>query len=477
MIALYAFMSSQLSPGVHAEGTDWALYVTHAHNIVHGLPYARSGYVYQAESTTEVGANAYPSGYPLLLAPFYAAAGLNIRLFKLLNLAFLVLSLWPVYLYARRTLPPVYSLVLIVALGFSTLFYANFDGLGSDAPYQLVSYFVLLLLLHIYGQRLNETDPWKWGLLAGLGIAAAYLIRPFGLAFLLSVAGVELLQRRRPTLFLAAIAVAFVPPMVLNNLLLYKDSSYAHQFTPSIPEIARHAVLYIGYLSYVFANPLSHLYRYVLWAVTLLLVLAAVSKRVRERLSVTELYLLVIFVVISAYWSPNPKYLFCVVPIYMVSMFEGFRMLVSCLERRFVQPVQVAGAALLLFAPAANAVLVHPDPHDTLLTAPNYEALCATVRNQTAPGALLIFWNPRVFALSTGRRASGWPAGGPPERMSNYLRRVHADYIVADKSRPDDRRFLIPLLTNGPLRLAAVYANDQFSLMRVLDSAEGKRTE
>jgi hypothetical protein len=61
--------------------------------------------------------------------------------------------------------------------------------------------------------------------------------------------------------------------------------------------------------------------------------------------------------------------------------------------------------------------------------------------------------------------------------MSNYLRRVHADYIVADKSRPDDRRFLIPLLTNGPLRLAAVYANDQFSLMRVLDSAEGKRTE
>ena len=109
-VFLYAFMAAELSPGVHSEGTDWAMYVMHARNIVKGLPYAQTGYVFQPGSTTETGANSYPSGYPLLVAPFYAVFGLNIKLFKLLNVAFLVLSLWPVYWYARRTLLPAYSL-------------------------------------------------------------------------------------------------------------------------------------------------------------------------------------------------------------------------------------------------------------------------------------------------------------------------------------------------------------------------------
>src|ERR1035438_5594443 len=334
LVILYAILAAQLTPGMHSEGTDWAMYVMHARNIVKGLPYTQTGYVFQPESTTEIGANSYPSGYPLLIAPLYAVFGLNIKLFKLLNVAFLVLSLWPVYLYARRTLSQVYSLLLIVALGYSLLFVSIFDGFGSDAPYQLVSFLVLLLLLRIYDWRLNETNPWKWGLLAGFSIAGAYLIRPFGLAFLVAAAGTELLRRRRLTTFLVAIATAFIPLMLLNNFLLHRDSSYAHQFALSIPHIFRHAAAYVGFLSYVFANPLSQYFRYFLWAATLLLALLAVSKRVRAGLGVTELYLLAILAVISVYWAPSPRYLLCVIPIYMVYMFEGFRALVARLPDR-----------------------------------------------------------------------------------------------------------------------------------------------
>ena len=474
VIFLYAFLAAELSPGVHSVWTDWAMYVMHARNIVKGLPYAQTGYVFQPESTTEVGANSYPSGYPLLLAPLYAVFGLNIRLFKLLNVAFFVLSLWPVYSYARRTVTPVYSLLLIVSLGFSTLFLEYFDGIGSDAPYQLVSFLVLLLLLRIYDRRLNETDPWKWGLLAGLSIAGAYLIRPVGLAFLLAAAGTELLRKRRLTTFLIATATGFIPPMLLNNLLLHRDSSYAHQFTASILPIARHALAYAGYLSYAFANPLSHAFRYVLWAATLSLALLAVSKRVRAGLGIAELYLLAMLVAISVYWAPSPRYLLCVMPLYMVYILEGFRTIVARIPQRFVRPLQVAAAALLLFAPVANAVLFRPDANDTLVTAPNYEELCAVVRRQTAPDALVIFWNPRVFALSTGRHSSGWPAEGPPERMIQYLRRVLPDYIVADKSRQDDRRFLIPILAAAPLPLATVHENGQFVLVRVLGDRNEK---
>jgi hypothetical protein len=194
-------------------------------------------------------------------------------------------------------------------------------------------------------------------------------------------------------------------------------------------------------------------------------------------LQVTEIYLLVILAVISVYWSPSPRYLVCLMPIYVVYLFEGFRALVARLPRGFARPVQVAAAALVLLAPAVNAVTLHFDPNDTLVTAASYEELCGAVRHQTASDALVIFWNPRVLALSTGRHASGWPAAGPPERMADYLRRVEPDYIVADKSRLEDRQYLVPVFAAAPLRMATVYENGQFILVRVLEDRDGSRSK
>jgi hypothetical protein len=472
LILLFCIFTAELPPGMRSDGTDWAMYVMHSRNIVKGLPYTQTGYVYQPESTTEVGANSYPSGYPLILAPLYAAVGLNLKLFKLLNAAFLVLSLWPAYIYSRRTLSPLCSLLLIVALGLSTFVVTGFDAIGSDAPYQLVSLFVLLLLLWIYDKHLAETNPWLWGLLAGFAIAVSYLIRPFGLAFLLAVAAAELLRRHRITIFMVAAAAAFLPPLLLNNLLLHRDSSYANQFTLSIGQIASHAVAFVGFFSYLYVNPLSHAYRYALWGATLLLALFGFAGRVRGGVGIAELYVLVLLAVDCVYWSPNPRYLFPMMPIFMVYIFEGFQTLVQRFPPRFVLPIKAAATALLLIVPAANAFLVRPDPRDTLITAPRYEALCAAVRSRTAPDALALFWNPRVFALSTGRFASGWPAEGPPQKMIDYLKRVHPNYIVVDRNRPEDRKFLLPAIASAPTRMVIIYQNEQFSLVHVLDGID-----
>ena len=94
LAGLLFFFAIELTPGIHSDGTDWAMYVMHARNIVTGHPYAETGYVFQRESTTEEGANAYPSGVPLLLVPLYALKGFDLKLFKILNAAFLALSLW-----------------------------------------------------------------------------------------------------------------------------------------------------------------------------------------------------------------------------------------------------------------------------------------------------------------------------------------------------------------------------------------------
>lgn len=475
LVFLSLVFDSELTPGMHSDGTDWAMYVMHTRNIVQGRPYTETGYVFQPESTTEVGANAYPSGYPLLIAPLYAAGAANIKVLKLLNVAFLVLSLWPAYLFARKTLTPVSSLVLILSLGFSWLFVGNFDTLGSDAPYELVSLLVLLLLLRIYDRRLNETNSWTWGLWAGLSMAGAYLIRPVGLAFLLAVGGIELLRKRRITKFLIAAAAAFVPLMLLNNLLFHSDGGYAHQFTFSVPTVARHALDYGGFFSYVFANPVSNRYRYVLWALSLVPVAFGIWNRLRRGVSVTEMYVLTLLAVDSVYWTTNARYLLPIMPIYLVYLFEGFQAIAKHFPQRLTLPLKAAAAALLLSAPIANAFLVRPKPNDTLVTAPKYEELCKVVRLQTASNSLLIFWNPRVLVLSTSRLASGWPEG-KPEEVIHYLRRVHPNYVIADKSRAEDQRFLLPVLSDS-LRTATIYENDQFRLVQLLESSNAKGTE
>ena len=468
LASLLFFFVSELTPGVYSDSTDWVMYVMHARNIVTGHPYAETRYVFQPESTTEVGANAYPSGVPLILAPIYAAKGIDLKLFKTLNVCFLVLSLWPAYLYARRSLSPLSSLVIIVSLGLSTLFFSNFDAIGSDSPYEFIGFWVLLFLLRIYDKRLSETSPILFGLLAGLVMAAAYLLRPLGVAFLIAVAGTEILKKRRITLFLLAVAGAFIPIVFLNNFFFHADGGYAHQFTFAPKAIIHHLADYAGYFSYAFANPISKLYRYCLWAVTLIPVAVGIVKRIREgKWGVTELYLLTLLAVLAVYWGTTPRYLLPIMPFYLVYMFEGFQSLAARTPQRFILPLKVAATALFLFAPAANAFLVRPNPQDTLVNSPRYEALCAVIRNQTPKDSLLIFWNPRVLAFSTARFASGWPAEGKPGELAHYLTRVHPGYIVIDKNNQDDRQFLIPFFAASPTPPISIFENEQFRLIRL----------
>ena len=302
---------------------------------------------------------------------------------------------------------------------------------------------------------------------ADLSITGAYLIRPFGIAFLVAVAGVEILRKRRITPFLIATAATFVPLMLVNNFLFHSDGAYSSQFTFSPSAIVHHAIDYAKYFSYAFANPLSNLYRYALWAATLIPVVFGIVKRVRVGLGLTELYVFTLLAVDSVYWVSNPRYLMPIMPIYLVYMFEGFQAIVERFPQRLALPLKAAAAALLLFAPGANAFLDRPDPKDTLVTAPMYEGLCAAVRQQTERNALLIFWNPRVLAFSTARHASGWPAEGKPEDMMRYLARVHPSYIVVDKNHPDDQQFLIPDLAASPLSATILYENSEFRLLRL----------
>jgi hypothetical protein len=265
--------------------------------------------------------------------------------------------------------------------------------------------------------------------------------------------------------------IIFVPTVLLNNFLFHADGSYGNQFTFSIAAIFHHAVDYLGFFSYAFANPLSNRYRYVLWALTLVPVGFGIVKRLRAGVSVTELYVLTLLGIDFVYWATNPRYLLPIMPIYLVYMVEGFQAIAQKFPAGVARAFKAAAAVALLFPAAANAFLMRPDPKDTLVMAPAFEQLCTVVRNQTEKNALLIFWNPRVLALSTARSASGWPAEGKQDEITRYLGRLHPQYVITDTNDPDDRRFLIPYLSSAsPAGARTVYENSRFRLVRLVEN-------
>lgn len=477
VLVLMAFVSflfvSNLTPGMIAEGTDWAMYVMHARNIVTHHPYAETGYIFQPESTTEVGAMAYPSGLPLITAPLYAMEGFNLRYIKLLNSFFLVAALWPAFLLARRTLSPVSSLVLLITLGLSWSFFNNFDSFGSDSLYLFVSLWVLLFLLHIYDRQFDISNPWLWGLCAGMAMAGAYLVRPVGLAFLLAVGGTDLLRKRKISTFVIAIAITFVPIVFLNNIFTHADGGYTHQISSSVSQVIFHVREYLSYSSYLFMNPVSTLYRYFMWATTFAAAGFGAFQRVRKgKWGVTELYLLILLMVICVYWSTTVRYLLPIFPIYLVYAFEGFQALVKRFPRSFATALTSAGAACILLAPAINTVHLRPSTAEILVGSPTFQQMCSVVRSQTDKNAFFLFWNPRVLVFSTDRKASGWPAVPEQAEITRYFDHLHPDYIIVDKTHAEDRQFLIPVLDASGARLTTIYQNDRFRLLRLLPDAK-----
>ena len=463
---------TQITPGVDSISTDWVIYVTQARNIADRHPFAESLYVYQPEAAM-YGATTYPPGYSLLLAPVYAAFGLNLRAFKIVSDLALALALLPIYWCVRSRLGTPAGWVLTLALGLSYPFVALQNGLGSDGLYLLLSFWTLAALVRIYEKRQDETAPWLWGAAVGLLVAAASITRPIGFALLLALVAYEALRRRRITRFAVAVVAVFAPLIILNHLLAYSVASSAEQFTPSIPKIARHIAAYVGLFSYLFSNPLSHWLRYVLWAVATLLAVTGVLTTLRTANPIPLLYSAAMMGVLGVYWMPNHRYLAPILPIYLIYAGLGGRWLVRRLGRRAARLALAAGVAAVLAVPAINAVTLKPDP-DSLITAPAFQDLSAYLRAHAAGSELTVFWNARVLALASDRPSSSYPRvaadGSEPtaESVLRYLDRVRPAYVVLDDGFASDERHLAEAIAMAPARFPIIHQNERFHLMRYL---------
>src|SRR5215469_17771585 len=100
ILAIPAFMNIKSSS--HDWGSDFAMYILQARNIVDGRSQLDTGYVYASE--TSYYPRAFPAGFPLALSPVYKIFGNSIYHFNLL-IALMTLGLsWLSFYYFRSCL-------------------------------------------------------------------------------------------------------------------------------------------------------------------------------------------------------------------------------------------------------------------------------------------------------------------------------------------------------------------------------------
>lgn len=155
----------------HDWGDDFAQYIHQAKNISEGISQNNTGYVFNAD--VFIGPQAYPTGFPILLAPIIKHYGLNFMILNYTMTFFLVLTCLLGFLFLRRRFSFLAAFFTTLIIAYNPIFLNFKTEIVSDLA------FTSFLLASIYLIPKNKTII--TAILLGLMLAFLAHIRAIGL--------------------------------------------------------------------------------------------------------------------------------------------------------------------------------------------------------------------------------------------------------------------------------------------------------
>lgn len=416
-IALIMLIATIMSISRYSTGQFWwddfASYLLQAGAILNGgmAEFTAENGRAIAQSTYPVGPAAYPWGYPLLIAPLYALAGLSISAYKLVNTLAFAAFLGIFYTYARRRFNLPLSAALISALAFNPTLLKATDLIQADFVFLLITTAALLLLdipkLNVSGKII----------LGGL-IFSAFFVRTNGILLLGPLLLLDLIQWRatpKPDLRLTSLPYLTFFTLFAISLFLFPggQSSYFNHyelfFSPA--RFIDNFLFYMTLPGWLFNGlPLQQ----ILFATTGLACIWGILRKTRAELPALTFSLLTLAIFITWPERQGLRFIYPILPIYLIFAAHGLNDIISQAYRRFqtatkleqkLLPALCASLALLsllINLQQANWRLFTREeingPFD-----PVSAEMFAYIRENTAPESALIFFKPRLMKLMTNR--------------------------------------------------------------------------
>jgi hypothetical protein len=475
------FWIATLREGHNWDG-DYALYIMHAENIAAGRPYGTTQYIFNPQNWIHPAA--YPPGLPLLLAPVYRLAGLDLQRMKLVGVLSFALFLLVFARTARRRLPPPLAVALIATIGFHPWIWDFKDTIFSELPFMLFCYATLGLV----DQMAEQPLKWNWAAISAsaVGLAFACLTRSIGVALFPAILLVHWWTTRK--------LVNSGTLIVLGGLLLiglarlgfpYDAGTYVNQFaagggTPLLGALQNYAGAVRDLIGA--RNVHGSGLRMALTSGFLIVMLVGFVVRVRARLAVFEVFFLLYWVVLLTYpfQVEVSRYSLPVWPLMLLYAFAGAYELgtrAGAAARIAAPALLVAGLWMLQVVQYRRADF---GPIPFSVTADHSREVFAVMKARLSPDAVVLTRKPTIIALFTGRRAAVWPAPFREAEVWAYARQIGASYVLQgpldyglNGSRPDD---FDAFIERNQARLHPIFTNPWFRLYQMTAPPEAGAT-
>jgi hypothetical protein len=485
----------------HDWSGDFALHIVHAKNLLNGVPYSLTGYIYNPNYPS-LSPPSYPPVLSLMLAPVYALFGLNLEALKGVIIASFTIFLAAYYWYGLHHLDlPVSRYGIIVVIASNLWFWENKDLILSYFPFLMFAFLALVLMDQLYRKDIDPRRGIGLAVALGLCLYLAYGTRSVGVVLAATLVLTDLFHQRFRKISLAVVVAlgVFLICYLAQNALLDTDKSYLASMgrlmssprsgTAVGAPTAGPAI----YLESIYGNVVqnSSRYVYVLWKywdngvvklgqgllflLTGILAMVGFYAQVRKRIGAGEIFLVLyvgLLLVVPFYVD---QYFLPIIPLYLLYVFRGAETVGSA--RPFEPQIFVFGLLMLILVSFVGTYSTQtfadfPEGVEKRESVELFEFL----RQKTPADSVIVFRRPRVAALYTGRRSLVYHKTERPDQLWDFFREVGATHLVVAKddsifqhvggatvvTAPPQSSFMLAWIEHYRYRFTKVFENDDF---------------
>lgn len=420
----------------HDWGDDFAQYIHQAKNINDGISQNETGYVFNKDAF--IGPKAYPTGFPLLLAPVVYYYGVNYEAINVYLSVFLLLSCFIGYVLLRTYFSAATAMIVTLIIAYNPVTLNFKTEILSDIPFLFFSLLTVLLVL--------KKESTGLSILIGCLLGFCFHIRSITLVLLLSIVIyriITLFKENRLTLssfkFTLFTLISFCIVFLLINNAWPTESSYPRLFETEEPFLKA-----INHLSYqneefhrFFRNYESKDYFIILCmaasSLTCFTWLGFFHQLKHNRFGFFNIYIVlyVMALVVYAYSDTGIRFLFPVMFILFYYAIIGFKnALKEIIRNTFWLPYIIGFCVLFSYSESWQHISGHEK--DILEGPESTEAaeMFAYIKKNIPENSIIAFDKPRALSLYTRRSGVCLKYENTMEELRTQLDQFKASYFI-----------------------------------------------
>ncbi len=420
----------------HDWGDDFAQYLIQAKNIVENKPQTENGLLFDS-NTPAYAIAAYPVGLPLLIAPIYYFAKLDIQPYCVFFSLALFITGIICFEYFRKKTSLIFSVFLALIFCYNFQILELKKQILSEIPFTCI-----LMLLFVWAESVHYKK--KYALIV-TAILLAFLIslRLAGFAAIIGFVFYGLNQmlknnNRQNNLFrlILSIALAFLLFILLNKLLFpigpgHLASFYFNSFQTHDLLFLKNISLYYSVSQYIF--PFFGTWIPAVW---ILLALCGWLIRSIQSGSLSEyifpIYLAVIL--FYPYGEGGARFLLPILPLLIFYLGYFLKFILTPLGRK--TNLILTSIYLLMILACASPVWNILNHQKEIEDGPQKETSreMFTFIKTLPSNSIFVFCRARAFSLYTGRKVLYTIRDQSPEKTFDQFQHYKSIYLVAPKN-------------------------------------------